>query len=446
MEPLILKGKWWLPHDPSRRIAGTLNYTLNGGAELELDGLIAPPGQTLDQFDIIHGEAYGNNTVTLLDCFATNVTFVSGGLSSSNYFAHKVFIGGPQLQEKEPNFLISDSTFHNILEWMKEDWYFLDKINAKIELKDSGSTKIYSDSDVTISFEKQFNTDPSYFRLQVSKVLSFNVSFIKPQPQQKFQKHINSMQNLLTLLSQIFIVEEGTKYFENDGKFPAYNFYQAKVFDLAELKNTYNDFLKYSDIKDILDYLYKTWLDIENTQREIIELFFTTVYDPKLYFTYKFLHLIQASEVYYSLHFDNKYLSDEIFKEKYLPIFIDSIPNELHNDFRQSIKNKYQYFHYHSLRKALKEIINKVNDKYPEILGFTDSFIDEVVDSRNYLVHRSNDLFLKAKHDVELTLLTDRLYFLLTFCFMIDLNLDVYLVRSRARLSRKFKEFFTEKS
>jgi len=138
MENLTLKGKWWLPQYPERRISGELNYSRNGGVELSLDGLIAPPNETFssENIELIYGEAYGNKTVTLIDCSAMLVQFASGGLSTSNYFANQMFIGGFHLKNTEPNFKASSTSFYNLTNWIRAEWFYHDKIKDEIKIRD----------------------------------------------------------------------------------------------------------------------------------------------------------------------------------------------------------------------------------------------------------------------------------------------------------------------
>ena len=249
---------------------------------------------------------------------------------------------------------------------------------------------------------------------------------------------------MCTLLSQNLMIEDGTSYFLDDNKFPEYKLYLPQILDENGTRWKNKGFIQFRDIKDSLTLLYEKWMSIEISQEQIIGLFFTTIYNKSLDFTYRFLHLTQALEVYYSSYFPNKYLDDKTFFDSYYASFVEKIPTDLNSDFKQSIKQKFRYLHYHSLRKALKEIVNKVKGKFP-IINFENIFIEDVVNSRNYLVHRSDDLRDLAKYDIGLSELTDKLYFLLTFCFYIDIGIDDEIINKSIMGYREFKEYFPEK-
>jgi len=104
-------------------------------------------------------------------------------------------------------------------------------------------------------------------------------------------------------------------------------------------------------------------------------------------------------------------------------IFKKAIPAELDKTMRDSIKNKIKYFNEYSLIQKFKYICSFEKDNFSFLFGDTKAFLRELVDYRNYLIHRSSiknsDLDYPKLIDFNLGLLV-----VLEFCFLVELGFD----------------------
>ena len=68
-----IKGTWWLPSNPTQKIAGTLKFIRKDGISLELHESFTSASSPYDFMvtEIIHGESYEGKEVTLYNCFET---------------------------------------------------------------------------------------------------------------------------------------------------------------------------------------------------------------------------------------------------------------------------------------------------------------------------------------------------------------------------------------
>ena len=95
MDKFEYKGRWWLPDKPEKQISGTLRFTPNEGAILDLIGSFKATKDInkILKPEIILGISNGKK-ITLHKCFETKLNNVSVPESlTSSFYANEVFVG-----------------------------------------------------------------------------------------------------------------------------------------------------------------------------------------------------------------------------------------------------------------------------------------------------------------------------------------------------------------
>ena len=80
------KGIWWLPDNPEKRISGTLRFTPNEGAILDLIGSfkdIKNINKTLEP-EIVLGISSNGKNITLYKCIEKKLSISSPGFQTSS--------------------------------------------------------------------------------------------------------------------------------------------------------------------------------------------------------------------------------------------------------------------------------------------------------------------------------------------------------------------------
>ena len=108
----------------------------------------------------------------------------------------------------------------------------------------------------------------------------------------------------------------------------------------------YDMLFTFKDISDRFEILLKNWFEKADTLGPVYDLYFGTLYNPRMYLQHQFLSLIQAIEVYHRRKFEGKYLSDD----DYEPIYekFEEFINELaiepffkeEASFKEALKSK----------------------------------------------------------------------------------------------------------
>ncbi len=177
----------------------------------------------------------------------------------------------------------------------------------------------------------------------------------------------------------------------------------------------------FKDISGRFESFLRKWFEKVDLLEPIYDLYFGTLYNPCMYLKHRFLSLIQAIESFHQRIYGGEYLLDENYKKVY-DTLVNAIPNGVKTDFKEILENKLKYGNELSLRKRLKEIF----DKYQEILNVfienKNTFIEKVVDTRNYQTHHDKDLKERYASGKELYNLTQKLKILLEICLLIELG------------------------
>ncbi len=123
IEEFEYKGKWWLPDNPEGNITGTLRFTPDEGAVLDLMGSFNGSFEiwTGKPFkpEIILGTSSDGKNLTLHKCFEHKRSSSTAGFPTSSFYANRVFIG---LHFTKPEDLKFKSLFVNypyLEEWRK---------------------------------------------------------------------------------------------------------------------------------------------------------------------------------------------------------------------------------------------------------------------------------------------------------------------------------------
>src|SRR5688500_3003699 len=90
--PIELKGYWWLPDSAQNKLPGTLTFSQEDGAFLELIGVFSTERNAqIEQPTIILGVTQQGKPITLYKCFYNQWTYPLIGLGGARYRVHIIF-------------------------------------------------------------------------------------------------------------------------------------------------------------------------------------------------------------------------------------------------------------------------------------------------------------------------------------------------------------------
>lgn len=140
------------------------------------------------------------------------------------------------------------------------------------------------------------------------------------------------------------------------------------------------------------------------------------MHNPYINIQHKLLNIIQAIEAYHREIFRESELNLEEHNRK-----IDKIIAFTPSEYNEWLRDKLRYSYEPSLRNRLKDIVLKFEDivgTYKE----SKSFIDQVVNLRNDLIHPDATRKVKLIEGVPLRVITKRIENLFEICLLSELG------------------------
>src|SRR5659263_128045 len=148
-----------------------------------------------------------------------------------------------------------------------------------------------------------------------------------------------------------------------------------------------------------------------------------------------FLSLAMGKAIY-SYHrgvYDGKYVSEDEYAKIYERL-INAIPDLSNKDLKESLKKRMQYGNEFSLRKRLKEIIKKCNSFTNSLIPNETEFIEDIVNTRNFLTHYDKKGENQAKVTYkEMDNLVKKMKCLIKICFLIEMEISKERIETLVR-------------
>jgi hypothetical protein len=461
-EDFELKGHWWLPEKPDRKVSGTLNYKSGEDTNLELLGSLREPGDRRQEQDFnprfILGLSTNGRPCTLYQNYETSSSW---NVSRQRLVVDYLFFEGHFSAATDMQFSSAYVTYSYLEEW-------LGKLPFKDEL-------LKDDDDHSWNWKATFIT-PKGFEANVpsrhAKISEFHGHsskgddafrelvwehtaslVISPEAKQDFdwyRKTQFELRNLLSVLIGAPVYLKGVNYSVEDkeaaddhDKTRIIYLYYRQANQAQKKRISYNDILVHlTKIEDSIADILEAWFSKQARLGQVYELFLGAEYNPSLYPHLHFLSLMQALETYHRHVHIGKYLPDNEY-DAIRNSLMSAIPSGTPTPLKDALKQRLKYGNEHSLRKRLNEIFDGLSDSHKDLVATNlASFISSVVDTRNYLTHYTTELEAKALQGADLLNANLRLKILLSVLLLKELGIAEGLITELISKHRHFKRGF----
>lgn len=419
MDQFEYKGLWWLPENPVYKISGTLKFHPIEGAYLELIGAFKKSidFKTMLEPKIILGNT-SDGIITLYDCFENRSSFARSSfadLFTSSFYVNVIFKGHHFEKEEDIIFNNLSINYSHLEEWTKISGFkFYPDTDESHRTKNVGVFYTYPQKveakleNLNISLDYDFSLN----KKGIEEYHLKQTTFIKMEPDKPI--HYNEFQNNICYHIQNFLslamgraiyplIMKGEnaacKKESPDGsvKFKKISIFYSmnRLPDLSKQINRKEMFFQFEDISDNFEKYLNNWMKKSEILKPVYELYFGTLYNPTMYFEHKFLSLIQAIESYHRRVHDGKYVF---------------------------------------LRERLKEIFKKCNSFTNSLISNEKEFIEDVVNTRNFLTHYDKKGENQAKvTDKEMDNLVKKMKCLIEICFLIEMEISKERIETLVR-------------
>lgn len=462
---IVFKGEWFLPNNIDNKIKGILTFKPNDRYSiLEIFGSFYEYQDVYD-FDLILGNTFDGNEITLYRCYVKNLRSVprsaeydfrknnSNLQPSSIYQLEYIFEGAHITNVEDLSFQKVSVEIFNLAEWvgvhgfgnynhdfrhkegLKIDctYYEPNPIDFKISDKLNGTFNFFSSTSSISRFQKECKiTQTTYLTLTSIEYLDFFTCL----------DYINKFQNFLVIslfnhINPTTIELSSDKFFDEhrigDNEFEQIpkqiNLYYSHIKkNIERPKTNFEMLFTYEDIKLQFPVLISKWFEKYELLKPTFSLLFYQFYLNEHYINVLFLNLAQATESFhYLLNIDNnKTLPSEefdrrkkIIKESILDKEICGwVSNQLYNGLSLDARLRALFLNY-----SIPAIIL-------DYIGDLDLFIKQLKSSRNYYTHYNPKEKDKALHGSDLVELYKKMQLLLISVILLEVGFEERLLNN----------------
>lgn len=442
-------GVWWLPRKPEQKIAGRLLFHPLEGTRLDLIGSFIHPRDFVPTFqpEIILGVADGK-PITLYKCIQTSITVMTG-MANSVIRADVVFINHHFENFNDVLFNNVSVNYHDLEEWVGYSGFEVktvvdDETKAekyRADYKFPGKV-VLEVGDFRISLEYEFAAKgDKYKEVNLNQTAFLKAESKVPLHFEVFHgKACYLLQSFLTLAmgrSTWPLVMKGKsdqcKVVTPDGDTfyqPIEIFYRVNELPGQGISTHRGEMLfTTDDIMEEFEECLRRWFSRAEILKPIYELYFGALYSSSMYLQHQFLSFVEALETYHRRTTLGKYVDENQFAAVYKSL-VGAIPEDLHEDFKRSSKDRLRYLNEHSLRKRLSDLLILCDAELKPFQFQRDIFIEDVVSTRNFLIHNDPRLESRAKQNEDLDLLTQQVRCIVEICLLKELGLNQEKVNS----------------
>lgn len=407
--PIEKPGFFWLPSNPDQHYPGNLNISEAGEISLRI---VHRPTAT-DPRQLHRKTPIGddppcilgivdNTAVTLQKCAAVEDPFyfwriVEGGVSVSRFRVGAAFLGASFPNDEPIFFSRVECSFENLSEWLSISG-FRPEINSNSESAE-WSLHYAQPSNISVTLPSGIQLDfvfhpsfslPDYKVSQLSSGISqqIHVSLVSEHPLAfvEFFNTLHKIQTFLCLVMSKVTSLEWVRGYSKD-KLDKWNReVPTDIFYHSQLQGQQNDthvpvLYRYSDMSDDFDATIVKWFENYEIIQPAFDLYLSSKIGAHKYLTGIFLSLVQGLETLHRRTSDETAMESDDFDQLHSAIVDATPPNK-----RIFIRSKLKYANEISLRTRLKRLIHPFRDLFgtsPEVK----SFVQNVVDARNYLTH-----------------------------------------------------------
>jgi len=405
LEPLEIKGLWWLPDDQDKKLFGILTYSQETGGILELLGVYSKKQtKRFEQPKIILGITQKGEPVTLHQCQCTTSTIhlIGSGMGMMKYQPRNIFVGVHFEKEADILFHQVFGNYTDLDAWVDIFGFTIEHASEENQYKSVVEYKRPEARFVQLSDGYEVGVDfsshgPQWSIIRTEVKITQRAYLIagSKKGDVPFEELFNLL-NRFTYLQQISVqrisypvaifglteanagdIEEGKKHY------PWVKIYFRPIEAHIERRAMLPQEMLFT-YKDLENTHIENWFNSFDKYETIIHLYRSLFYSNRLFIDTRFLNIAQALESLHSILFENRYLPEEEFKERKQKV-LDAIPVNLQEWVKPALDNA----NYKRLRLKIYELLENKCDLFSECIADNDEFAKRIIDTRNEFMHHN---------------------------------------------------------
>lgn len=445
--PFELKGYWWLPGLEDNELPGTLSYSQEDGAFLELVGVFESKKiEPVPHLPIILGVTQQGKLITLYNCIINNWSYPLVGLGGGKYRAHFVFEGVHFEAEEKIKFNQLCGSYTDLDAWVDiygfavevdtADGKFVS--NIKYEKPASQFFDVEEAFEVGIGFSSR---GPSQSIIQTEVKISQRAYLVVKSKNGDIRfddlfKKLNIFAYLLQFGVQRipyplsvfgFSKENPQELSESKVHYPEINIYYTPIEPISNKKEKLPQEFLYT-FRDLSADQISAWFTSFDKYETIIHLYRSLFYSNRLFIDAKFLNIAQSLESLHSILFSGEYLAHEKFVEQ-KEMVLQNVPADLSRWVEDALSNA----NYKRFRQRIFELLDNKKETIGRVVDDIELFAKRVTNTRNEFVHHNKQKFTFQKDE------------LASAIYVLTLVLELYLLEVIGFSKEKIEELLVPK-
>jgi len=434
MESFEHNGFWWLPESPENKYPGILSFDPINGGHLELilgktHEFFARDGS--GKIDIIHGLIQGSR-VTLRGCYFRNGSFSVPGFDEIKILVENIYKGRHFDKVEDIVFEELSVSYTHLNNWMyhySSDIFRMSKdahdFNVSYNSFAPLSISINDNLDIRLHYHNTKNSSITGVSLQNEAriTITSKEKLLFNEYYRLFNLHLP---NFLTLATGLTNYPSSIKGTVSDNPRSVSIYYKTLGYVEPRSISDMEMLFSFKDVENNLSTYLSNWINKSEELWAVYDEYFQFYHQRYIELKSQFLSFTRALEAYHRNRHKGEYLSCKEYKplkEELIKTISNLETTKAHKD---RLKGAVKYGYEFSLRKRLRMICNEILGGYEEIieklLGDSNSFVDKVTDTRNYLTHNLKEPPENAIPDEKLYYYILKMQFLLRICFLVEMG------------------------
>lgn len=447
------EGYWWLPDSPDKVVTGTLTINRREGIEVKTIGsLLSKQALFSNQInssfqEILLGQTTDGNLITLIGTICTNSNLYgfSSDLSTATHTASLAIVGKRHFSSKsEVVFSSAEVRFSLLDEWLCkfgftykhifDDKGYPTKFILEYEHPEALEFRIAAiEANFSTNYKLNWQ-DKRRLQCQLNQQSFLKLTPSQPQAFDWYSEKFDSIRKFLIVMTGFpvsigeIVAYRNRSYalnnsdIETDEQFQVYVRLSNSFLDTVD-KHSSDLLINLSSLEDNLGAVLNNWFEKSEALDPAVILYVATLSIDSGYSEFRLLNYAQGLEALHRRIFGGKYILDD----EYEPIangLISSIPKKVSKDHRSSLEGRIKHGHEFSQRKRIKLLLDDVwAGCLDEFIEDKNTFINKVINTRNYLIHYDPSSASKAVVGTEIFYTAERLRILLVTHILIQLGI-----------------------
>jgi glutamyl/glutaminyl-tRNA synthetase len=399
------KGSWWLPEQPDRQLHGTVSYGPSEGMQLELVGSLFPT-ERIPHFKTnftVWGNTVRGKQISLIKAHLASVRTHAPGIPTSKVSTYEGVVGGFYQSLSEVAVHTVKVEFDYLAAWSARtgiaEQYNPDTRASSIVVQAPEPVSLGHTQGIEIVITPFVFQTHSREGITLRDAAQLELKSEGARPYTDFENVIRSFTRFLTLAvgepaspSRI-IGETNEKAHEIDG-----HVIWTEIEVIRQRARIPTKDLFAEEMLFTLEHLgpesgvtFQSFLEAEQRLKPVIDLLLLNYFHPELPIPQQFLSFVNAVEVLHRSTIGGQYLMDEQYRSGLATRLKNALPNDVPDEFRQSLETRLDNLNRFTLRKRLRDVLHKFEEELGPYVPGNAQFADVVVHSRNALLHLSDD-------------------------------------------------------